>query len=638
MGLQLSPTTFATGIKDKLAAVDIYTQKSAKNPIDAITLDVNLDPSAIAGLMGGNFKLPVNLIASYSKAKGISIDASALLNGIIGSNSVLASAMGSLNSLTSGAILAVTGNANISATIGSISSSINTSDLSSLTGISSLISGISGSAFPISFTDISGLTNLATNLLKQAAALGIPHAYLQIASGLISNPSMLNKVTSQILSTVIKTSNINMLCNIAQGPAVSSVYSSNPNFIPGFASNFSLPPNTPQNQLPLMGNQMCSSFNAIDPSWNSVTTSNGQVLTDSNVTMGGSADFNAVMSSINTTSNISAFSNTVTSGTISAAATTAAIAAATADNTVTTHSLMQIVVQPDGTKPNLMVTNVYYPTGAEDTYVIYADGSSNLTSSTWGPTPSTVTPVTNVTTASSNPSDIAPAINEALTSTVVTAPAVGGMDVTTGTYPPNSITTTATGVSGTTYNNTLLPDGSAVTAITPPATPQYTYVNEYYTKAEFAAFDLTTVPPGGSIESNFLIGFYSDITTITYATGIIISYFVNTDNNGGKSETQTPLAVPDATPSTVQTRPVTDPVQLTSMITASGPGDPLASTNNAIAGNPLVVGSVVNDFTAASTAESVDTGTPSLMTSDASDALSSSFPNTDLSNLSSFDQ
>ncbi len=638
MSLRLSPTTFATGIKDKLAAVDIYTQKSAKNPIDAITLDVNLDPNAIAGLMGGNFQLPVNLIASYSKSKGISINANALLTGIIGSNPILASAMGSLNSITSQAISAVTGNASINATIGSISTIINTSDLSNLTGISSLISGISGSTFPIAFTDLSGLANLSTNLLQQASALGIPNAFTQIAKGLISSPNLLQAVTKAILPSVMHNSDVNMLMNIAQSVSANIVRASNPGFISGFASNFTLDPNIPQDQLPLIGKQLCSSFNAIDPNWNSITTSAGQILTNSNVTMSGSDDFNTVMTSVNTMTNISAYSNTLTTGNISADDTTAAIAAAEVDNTITTTSLMEIVVQPDGTKPNLRVVHMYHASGAEDTYVVYADGTSTLTTSTWGPTPSTITPVTNVNTTSTNPEVDSPIPDEPLVSTAVSRPTVGGTNIAAGTYPPNSITTNATGASGTNYDNTLLPDGSAVTKITPPATPKYAVRVDYYTKAEFALIDLTTVPPGGSIETNFQVGFYQRVYKITYATGIIISYYVNTDDDGGKSETQTPLVTDITTSTTVQTNPVTNSDKLNALITASGPGDPLASTNKAIANDPLVIGSVVNTFTAASSAEGADTGTKSLMAADASDALASSFPDTDLSGLSSFDQ
>ena len=559
VSLQLSPTTFVTGIKDKLAPVDVYKQTSAKSPLDAITLDVNLNPSTIAGLMGGNLGLPVNLIASYSKANGISISASALLSGIVGSNPALKSALSLLNPSTLSAISKVTGNASIVATIGSITSKINNTNLSNLTGISAMIAGISGTAFPIGFTDTSALSNLTVNLLNQANTLGIPNAYTQIALGLVKNPTLLQAVTKAILPSVVKSSNVNMLSNIAQGPAAKTVKASNPSFITSFASNFTLPPNTPQNQLPAIGAIISTSFSSIDPSWNKVTTSTGATLNNNNVTDVMTPDFELVTKAANQNAACPTATNySVWHGQSAAQAAASPIPPA-ADGTPTVVNSM--LSNPDGT--TFPMVTYTYPDGTITTVKTFSD--SSVSTKTWFPAQPTVDPTPAVTSNECvlpplTPTPYSPDTNM-LTGTQVTPFTTGITDPTTNTFPMNSISTTSIMANGNTSVNTTLPDNSSV--------------------------------------------------------GVVTS----------TNDTKTVIATP-----------VTDPAALTSFLSTQGIGDPMASTSKAIVTNPLAMGSVMSDFTASATAESIATGSPSLLTANASDALASSFPNTSLDGISSFTQ
>ena len=458
MGLKLSPTTFATGINDKLAPVDIYTQKSAKNPIDAITLDINLDPTTIKGLMGGNLGTALNVISSYSKSKGITINASALLSGIIGSNPTLASAMGSLNQVTSAALTTTSGFANITATIGSISSKINNSNLSNLTAIASLIGGISGTAFPVAFTDIAGLTNLSVNLLKQANTLGIPNAYTQIANGLGGNLPLLQSITKAILPSVVHSSNVNMLSNIAQGPVTSSINASNPAFIASFASNYTLPPNTPQNQLPLLGAQISTSFTAINPSWNTTTTHTGTILNKNTVMAGASVDFATVMAAAQATANVPAMCTpTVTIAQTAAQATANPLPSIA---TGSTSSITTSVNEPDGTVSSVLTTT--WPDGMVITTTTSASGT--VTSTTSYP----IQPTPNPQPATSSNMCMLPVTDTALyttptsllTNTQVVPFTSGITNLSTATFPQNSISTTSVSAGGTSVTNTALLDGS----------------------------------------------------------------------------------------------------------------------------------------------------------------------------------
>ena len=555
MSLQLSPTTFATGIKDKLAPVDVYTQKSAKNPVDDIALDVNVDPTTLQGLMGGNLALPVSLIASYSKAKGISISTSALLTGLIGSNPALVSAMGSLNKMTATAVLTATGNANITATIGGVAAKVNTSDLSNLTGVAALIGGISGTAYPISFTDNTGLTNLSVNLLVQANSLGIPNAYTQIANGLLGNPVLLQNVTKAILPSVIQTSNTNMLNNIAHGPAVATVQANNPAFISNYAASYTLPPNAPQSQLPSIGKQITTAFTAINPNWNKSTTNLGIVINNNSVLSGASPDFTTLMSAAQATATTPPIvTPTVTVVQTAAQATATPLPPLPTGGTTSTTTT---VIEPDGTVAH--ITTTVWPDETINTETLYADGS--LESEMSYPPQHTPNPSPAVTSnACLLPLTTLPYTPDTsiLTDTQVIPFTTGITNLTTNTFPPGSLSTSSLVDNGNSCVNTTLPNATT--------------------------YQIETAP--------------SATTTTTLL-------------------------------------PLADPTLLTEAL--SIPGDPLASTSTAIYNDPLALGGVMNDFTTSSIDSALTNNTPNLLTADASDALSTTFPDTNLTGLSSFD-
>lgn len=293
---QLAKTLFQTGIKDTLATVDVYTQNTARAPIDASGAS-SFDPSSLSSLVGGNLGVSA-LITKYSAKVGIQINASALLNGVIGSSSTLRSALGAASNGVSSAISAVSGAANIAATIGGITSMIKNTNLSDLTAVASMIGGINNTSFAVNFTDNAGLTGLSVNLLTQANQMGIPNAYAQFSSGMANNPQMLTGVTAGILGSVCATSNVNMLSNIAAGPVARNVNTVAPKFLGNFAANFVLDSSVTPSQLPGIGLQISGAFGSINPNWNKTRRSNGAMVNNSSILLNASADFNSVMDSV----------------------------------------------------------------------------------------------------------------------------------------------------------------------------------------------------------------------------------------------------------------------------------------------------------------------------------------------------
>lgn len=540
---QLAKTLFQTGIKDTLATVDVYTQDTARSPIDA-TGASSFDPSSLASLMGGNLGVSA-LISKYSSKVGIQINASALLSGVIGSSSVLRSAMGTVSSGISGALTAVGGASGISAAIDGISSMIHNTNLSDLTAVASMIGGINNTSFAVNFTDTAGLTGLSVNLLVQANKMGIPNAYSQFSLGMANNPRMLTGVTAGILGSVCSTSNVNMLANIGAGPVARNVHRVAPRFLGNFAASFVLDPSTPRNMLPSIGVQISGAFGSINPNWNKSRLSNGRVVNNSSILLNASADFNTVMDSVSDYGRIPLSTYPA----------------------VVTH-------YPAGTAPD----PVTYPPGTTSTTANNPDGSSSTTY---------VIPDGRVVVDTTHPDG---------SGSVSTAYPVQGAPA----YPSTASSPVSSGIMGA-LSDFLYPApemGNVQTNYDPPITPPYANnpVGTICTRSansDGSVVDMNQLPDGGIfMATNYANGVNSTVSTLSDPT---MAYL----------DTAT--------------------------------GDPLANTANYATSDPFIFGNTFNSLAAQSQDDADSSNGVNLMTCNASDALSSSFPDTYLGDIGDFD-
>lgn len=269
----LAPTAFTTGVDESLATVDAYGLDTATATLDtAANSSDEFDANSLQGLLGGNQGDPTSMIAGLDESQGLIMDADALKSNMVSSIPGAGDMLSNLGPGMSGAVLSSGGAmTQITATVGGVTAMISKANLSSLTGVASLIGAVSGAPFPISLKDNAGLAALGTNLLKQAATLGIPGAYTQMAAGLSGNPGMLTQVTQGILPTVASTSNVNMLAEIASGPLGSSIGSLSPGFTASFLGSFKLPAGSTTASMVPLGNKLHSSLNTIQPGWNKTT-------------------------------------------------------------------------------------------------------------------------------------------------------------------------------------------------------------------------------------------------------------------------------------------------------------------------------------------------------------------------------
>jgi hypothetical protein len=276
MGFKLAATTFSTKADDTLATVDAYAQKSSK--VINATPDVvtAADLGNLAGLKGATVGADLKFL-STTVTQGLKVDKDALLKGVLGSNSGLIGALKGLPPIIQEGMTKAKGLSSILATVNGVTSVIKNANLSTLSGMGSLINGLSNTNFPIAFTDTSGLINLGSNLVKQATSLNIPGVLSAITSG-IANKSIVNGIVRGSLSTVIGSSNVGLLSDIAGSSSGKYVTKWMPSFSQDFTKQFVLPSNTRGSSLLGISNIVTSSLSKIDSTWNTANRAGETVI------------------------------------------------------------------------------------------------------------------------------------------------------------------------------------------------------------------------------------------------------------------------------------------------------------------------------------------------------------------------
>ena len=284
MGNKIAPTTFATTAQEALAAADAYAVSTADKVINA-RKDVNdlLDMAGLKGLTGGN--LSANLKLLTGNGKGIQINADALLKGVVQANPALNSALSQLSSGVRTAMTAVTGYANIKATINGITTTIRNTNLGDLRAVGGMISGLTGSPYPISFTDVTGLSSLATNLVSQASQFGMPGAFTSIAAG-IANPLIMSQVTRNLAPIIISRSNTQLMDNVSRTPYRTQLTAARPEFIQEYSQGYRAPPLTNQRSYRPTMNNVADSYTRIDTAWKNGRALGGALAGTLNLTRG----------------------------------------------------------------------------------------------------------------------------------------------------------------------------------------------------------------------------------------------------------------------------------------------------------------------------------------------------------------
>ena len=275
----LAPTTFQTGIDETLVAVDVYAQTGI-DIISGFLQEVSADVSALP--LMETIDVPFNM-------DGIDSAIDEFVNGIPSSEFVgppdlssslsisapgIMSSIGMLTDTVKSAVTQVGSVVNeISTTIGGVVSTVSAAAMNTVSGINGVVAGLTNTAAGI-VKDVGTYVQTASNTVVEAAKVGISGVYTTIASAASTTTPMLEKITSNILTSVISSSNIPLLLEVATGAAASKVNLMKPNLIGQFLTNFKQPFTSLKKQISttrttLKSNyaQMKKAFNAISPQW-----------------------------------------------------------------------------------------------------------------------------------------------------------------------------------------------------------------------------------------------------------------------------------------------------------------------------------------------------------------------------------
>ena len=296
--MKLANTTFVDGADDSLAAIDAYSQKTAATPL-SVYLDSSVaDPALLQGLAGTSAIDEAAQLADITKATSLPLKPENVVSGVINKEPKLQSAFASLDPGLQKFLTSVKGNARIRMVDGKLKTDFKLSSIANVAGVTTMINVLGGKGGLINSVDIASRINFTSNLLKVAAKMGVPNAYATVAANIKDN-DVLNAVTKNILSSVVVTSNVNMLSNISFSVKNGRVKCVMPKFTTRFAANFKLPAGILPSEFGNIGAQISGSFSRINGRWVTKVNARGQARINGNTLLNVSTDFRKVMGAAN---------------------------------------------------------------------------------------------------------------------------------------------------------------------------------------------------------------------------------------------------------------------------------------------------------------------------------------------------
>lgn len=289
----MSETSLQSGPKDKLAAIDAYTQSTAAAPIDDAA-PMPAENSNLEGMVGAPSTPIGDEYDLEAVTPGIPMSPTDVTRGVIANTPDLQGPFSSLDKPLQDFLTNVKGKVNLKITNRGIVGSINLSSMSNVLGVTAMIGAIGGQKGLFAVLDVHGQAGLYSNLLRVAAKFGINGAFSSIMSA-VNDRNIARLIIKNILGDIISNSSVNMLAELAISPHARTAHSLFPQLLSRFAANFKIQLGTNVTAYVSIGSLISSSFSRIDPSWNRSRTSRGATYYNANVFENGSPDFKRIM-------------------------------------------------------------------------------------------------------------------------------------------------------------------------------------------------------------------------------------------------------------------------------------------------------------------------------------------------------
>lgn len=299
MSNQLANGSFSAGSRDAAATVDVYS-RSTNQTINSIQdIRQQFDSNQLANLKGGDFSGGLRPVVRGINDVGMLLDKNSLISRVIGSAPGLMAGFKDLTSPVSDNLLSSFEDKDgVFATIGGVVSKISGAVVDNVKALGSLIGDVVGDGYHFVVGDNDGLTALYTGIIKECHELGIPSSFSDIVST-IRDPNIVNRVTSNILPSIVKNSDTQGLLGAATGTAMGVVKAVNPQILNDFSRQYTYPLNNQVRDMQREGNAIFGAYDAVDRTWDKGERllSDGTKEQTTNITniQGGSRDAKAVI-------------------------------------------------------------------------------------------------------------------------------------------------------------------------------------------------------------------------------------------------------------------------------------------------------------------------------------------------------
>lgn len=311
MSQSLARTVFSTGADDALRTIDAYSlnDTSVLNAIGTQLDDEALD--AFDSMLPPDVKGPLGLKLPNVPDLGLKLSGADMQTALGSMGEGLGAALSEMPVALQNTILSPQGPNAIMAIVDGVSSSISGFSEQAVRSMGSLLKNISGANVNFSVSNVAAIARLGANAVMQASRMGIPNAYQLMSQG-ITNQNVMRRMTSNLLSVAVSTSNVSLLVGISKGPVAQSVPSMMPKFIPEYTRNFKLSPNAKQKDYPSIAAELLGSFSRIDANWSvnrrAATARQSPAArartTNTSQISRASQDFQKVMRSLSRSSNV----------------------------------------------------------------------------------------------------------------------------------------------------------------------------------------------------------------------------------------------------------------------------------------------------------------------------------------------
>lgn len=285
--VSIADPVFVSGIDEKLAAVDVYSQTSTASDsglINSITNPTDLDE--FMGMDGVD-------ASELADPEGLDLTSEAIKTAVFDDLPELKGDFSQLDVLTQAELLKVNGFEDIKIADSAFPEMLpqrpafmNTKNALALVKIAATISSKGG----LKAVSIAASAQFLSNLVAVSVKNGVPNMYARIdAAGY--DTSVMARVTNNSLGIAARTGNLNLMMNLANGSMAGSIKGMFPGFPAAFAAGFKLDKNMKPQFYGQIASSISTSFGKIDVNW--AKGANGSTF-NANLFLGGSRDFRTV--------------------------------------------------------------------------------------------------------------------------------------------------------------------------------------------------------------------------------------------------------------------------------------------------------------------------------------------------------